>query len=75
MKVPGVVLVMGDVDPGVVGDDPLVEGEDCLVTRLDPAHLSHQPVANKDQIVNSVFSCNNYPFYKNRSISEGSKVY
>jgi hypothetical protein len=41
-----------------------VEGEDRLVTRLDPAHLSHQPVSNKDQLVNSVFSCNNYPFYK-----------
>ncbi len=30
MEVPGVVLVMRDVDPGVVGDDPLMQGEDCL---------------------------------------------
>jgi hypothetical protein len=43
---------VGDVDPGVLGDDPLVEGEDRLVTRLDPAHLSHQPGSNKDKSAN-----------------------
>jgi hypothetical protein len=75
VKVPGVVLVVGDVDPGVLGDDPLVEGEDRLVTRLDPAHLSRQSVSSKDKLANSLFLCNNYPFYKNRSIGEGSKVY
>ena len=40
VEVPRVVLVMGDVDPGVVGDHPLVEGQDRLIARLDPAHLS-----------------------------------
>ena len=39
VEVPCIVLVMGDVNPGVVGDHLLVEGEDCLVTRLDPSHL------------------------------------
>ena len=34
MQVPGVVLVVGDVDPVVVGDDSLVEAQDGLVTRL-----------------------------------------
>jgi hypothetical protein len=29
MEVPGVGLVMRDVDPGVEGDDPLMQGEDC----------------------------------------------
>jgi hypothetical protein len=29
MEVPGVVLVMRDMDPCVVGDDPLMQGEDC----------------------------------------------
>ena len=39
MKVPGVVLVVGDVDPVVVGDHPLVQRQDGLVPGLDPAHL------------------------------------
>ena len=34
VEVPGVVLVVGDVDPVVVGDDPLVEAQDGLVTSL-----------------------------------------
>ena len=34
VKVPGVVLIVGDVDPVVVGDDPLVEAQDGLVTSL-----------------------------------------
>ena len=34
MQVPGVVLVMGDVDPVVVRDHPLVQAQDRLVTRL-----------------------------------------
>ncbi len=42
VEVPGVVLIMRDVDPGVVGDDPLMQGEDCLITRFDPTHLSSQ---------------------------------
>jgi hypothetical protein len=29
VEVPGVVLIMRDMDPGVVGDDPLMQGEDC----------------------------------------------
>jgi hypothetical protein len=28
VEVPGVVLIMRDMDP--VGDDPLMQGEDCL---------------------------------------------
>jgi hypothetical protein len=31
---------MRNMDPGVVGDDPLMQGEDSLVTRFDPTHLS-----------------------------------
>ena len=34
VQVPGVVLVMGDVDPVVVCDHPLVQAQDRLVTRL-----------------------------------------
>ena len=34
VEVPGVVLVMGDVDPVVVCDHPLVQAQDRLVTRL-----------------------------------------
>jgi hypothetical protein len=33
---------MRNMDPGVVGDDPLMQGEDSLVTRFDPSHLSLQ---------------------------------
>jgi hypothetical protein len=29
VEVPGVVLIMRDMDPGVVGDDSLMHGEDC----------------------------------------------
>ena len=39
VQVPGVVLVMGDVDPIVVGDHPLVQRQDLLVPCLDPSHL------------------------------------
>ena len=35
------VVLVADGDPGVVGDDPLVQGEDGLVTSLQPAHLQH----------------------------------
>ena len=35
------VVLVADGDPGVVGDDPLVQGEDGLVTRLQPANLQH----------------------------------
>ncbi len=42
VEVPGVVLIMRNMDPGVVGDDPLMQGEDSLVTRFDPTHLSSQ---------------------------------
>jgi hypothetical protein len=42
VEVPGVVLIMRNMDPGVVGDDPLMQGEDGLVTRFDPTHLSSQ---------------------------------
>ena len=46
VEVPRVVLVVGDVYPGVVSDDPLVKGEYGLVARLDPPHLNHhQPPA------------------------------
>ena len=34
VQVPGVVLIVGDVHPVVVGDDPLVEAQDSLVTSL-----------------------------------------
>ena len=34
VQVPGVVLIVGDVDPVVVGDDSLVEAQDSLVTSL-----------------------------------------
>lgn len=34
VEVPRVVLVMGDVHPVIVGDDALVEAQDCLVTGL-----------------------------------------
>ena len=34
VQVPGVVLIVGDVHPVVVGDDPLVETQDSLVTSL-----------------------------------------
>ena len=34
VQVPGVVLVMGDVDPVVVCDHPLVQAQDRLVTSL-----------------------------------------
>ena len=34
VQVPGVVLVVGDVDPVVVCDDPLVQAQDRLVTSL-----------------------------------------
>ena len=34
MEIPGVVLVMGQTDPPVLGDDSLVQTEDCLVTGL-----------------------------------------
>ena len=34
VQVPGVVLVVGDVDPVIVGDDSLVEAQDSLVTSL-----------------------------------------
>ena len=44
VKVPGVVLVVGDVDPVVVGDHPLVQRQDGLVPGLDPAHLWRQTV-------------------------------
>ena len=30
---------MGDVQPGVVGDDVVVDGEDGLGVRLDPSDL------------------------------------
>ena len=39
VKVPSVVFIVGDVNPVVVGDHPLVQGQDCLVPRLDPSHL------------------------------------
>ena len=42
VEVPGVVLIMRNVDPGVVGDDPLMQGEDCLITRFYPTDLSSQ---------------------------------
>jgi hypothetical protein len=29
VEVPGGVLIMRNMDPGVVGDDPLMRGEDC----------------------------------------------
>jgi hypothetical protein len=29
VEVPGVVLIMRNMDPGVVCDDPLMQGEDC----------------------------------------------
>ena len=46
VEVPRVVLVVGDVYPGVVSDDPLVKGEYGLVARFDPPHLNHhQPPA------------------------------
>ena len=44
VKVPGVVLVVGDVDPVVVGDHPLVQRQDGLVPGLDPSHLWRQTV-------------------------------
>ena len=34
VQVPGVVLVVGDVDPVVVCDHPLVQAQDSLVTSL-----------------------------------------
>ena len=34
VQVPGVVLVVGDVDPVVVCDHPLVQAQDRLVTSL-----------------------------------------
>ena len=39
MEVPGVVLVMGDPDPVVEGDDALVQGQDRLVARPNPTNL------------------------------------
>ena len=30
VEVPGVVLIMRNVDTGVVGYNPIVKGEDCL---------------------------------------------
>ena len=42
VQVPGVVLVVGDVDPVVVGDDSLVETQDGLVTSL---HTSQNNVS------------------------------
>ena len=36
------MLVVRDVNPAVLGDDPLVQGEDGLVARPDPAHCSKQ---------------------------------
>jgi hypothetical protein len=29
VEVPGVVLIMRDVNPGVMGDNPLMQGDDC----------------------------------------------
>ena len=39
VKVPSVVFIVGDVNPVVVGDHPLVQGQNRLVPRLDPSHL------------------------------------
>ena len=50
MEVPGVVLVVGDVDPAVLGDDPLVQGEDGLVARPDPSHCSKQLRHNRSSV-------------------------
>ena len=35
VETPGVVLVIGQADPVVLGDDSPVQTEDCLVTSLD----------------------------------------
>ena len=35
METPGVVLVVGQADPVVLGDDGPVQAEDCLVSSLD----------------------------------------
>ena len=35
VETPGVVLVIGQTDPVVLGDDSPVQTEDCLVTSLD----------------------------------------
>ena len=39
VKVPSVMFVVGDVNPIVVGDHPLVQRQDCLVPCLNPSHL------------------------------------
>ena len=35
VETPGVVLVVGQADPVVLGDDGPVQAEDCLVSSLD----------------------------------------
>ncbi len=60
VEVPGVVLIMGDVDPGVVGDDPLMQGEDCpnlyvevlgivlIMSYVDPGVVGDDPLMHSE---------------------------
>ena len=42
VQVPGVVLIVSQVDPLVEGDHPLVQGQDRLVAGSHPANLDRR---------------------------------